>query len=498
MKKLNLLLVFCLAMLTFVQAQIPPQAFNYSAVARNAAGQPIATATIGIQVSILKTSPTGVAQYSENHFVNTDAFGLFNLVIGGGAVQSGSMTTIDWSNDNYYLKVGMDATGGTNFLTMGTTQLLSVPYALHAKTAESIVGGGAGFSGNYNDLTNLPITVTSISSNGDTLLLSNGQSFVSASSSSSLPSITTDNVIQTPCSFANSGGFDVASTVVNDGGETIIRRGICFGTNSNLTTSNSLTVDDGTYGTNGGSLVGADTTMITGLLSGTQYYFRSFAVNVKGTSYGQVISYTTPVVTLPNINTLPTTNISVSSATLNADLIDFGNDPCSLSNQFGVCYGTSPNPTTNNTVSYNSPSTNVQGLQPNTTYYVRAFATNSIGTSYGNQVTFTTQQVTLPVVTTQQVTNITSTDADITGLIISAGNADCAHGFVISMNPNPTSNDFGISESGSLSGSYTINTSQQVGLDPNTTYYVRAFVLSDCQGASVYTYGNEISFTTLP
>lgn len=141
-------ITLCFLLLTLVvNAQTPPNAFNYSAVARNAAGQPIATTTIGIQITILKTSPAGVSQYSENHFVNTDAFGLFNLVIGAGAVQSGSMSTIDWSNDNYYLKVGMDAAGGTNFLTMGTTQLLSVPYALHAKTAESIVGGGAG--GNF-------------------------------------------------------------------------------------------------------------------------------------------------------------------------------------------------------------------------------------------------------------------------------------------------------------------------------------------------------------
>jgi hypothetical protein len=147
MKKIILLLTLSFSLLNFANAQTPPNAFNYSAVARNAAGQPIATTTIGIQITILKTSQVGVSQYSENHFVNTDAFGLFNLVIGAGAVQSGSMTTIDWSNDNYYLKVGMDAAGGTNFLTMGTTQLLSVPYALHAKTAESLVGGGSGTGG---------------------------------------------------------------------------------------------------------------------------------------------------------------------------------------------------------------------------------------------------------------------------------------------------------------------------------------------------------------
>ena len=70
-----------------------------------------------------------------------------STVIGAGAVQSGSMATIDWSNDNYYLKVGMDANGGTNFLTMGTTQLLSVPYALYAKSAGTVSGGGSG--GNF-------------------------------------------------------------------------------------------------------------------------------------------------------------------------------------------------------------------------------------------------------------------------------------------------------------------------------------------------------------
>ncbi|MDA7762945.1 DUF1566 domain-containing protein [Crocinitomicaceae bacterium] len=148
MKRLLTFLLFTVIILSStLYAQIPPNAFNYSAVARDASGQAIATSTIGIQISILQSSTTGTSVYTENHFVNTDEFGLFNLVIGAGAVQSGSMTTIDWAGDNYYLKVGMDATGGTNFLTMGTTQLLSVPYALHAATADSIVGGGAAGTG---------------------------------------------------------------------------------------------------------------------------------------------------------------------------------------------------------------------------------------------------------------------------------------------------------------------------------------------------------------
>jgi hypothetical protein len=164
MKKITLFSTLCFLLLTLVvNAQTPPNAFNYSAVARNAAGQPIASSTIGIQITILKTSPLGTSQYSENHFVNTDAYGLFNLIIGAGAVQSGSMATIDWSNDNYYLKVGMDAAGGTNFLIMGTTQLLSVPYALYAKSSGSVNGG---------------ISISSVSVAGDTLYLSNGQTFV--------------------------------------------------------------------------------------------------------------------------------------------------------------------------------------------------------------------------------------------------------------------------------------------------------------------------------
>jgi hypothetical protein len=141
MNRINLLFALCLTMLTIAQAQVPPNAFNYNAVARNSAGQPIATTSIGIQIAILKSSPTGALQFSENHFVVTDAQGLFNIVIGTGAVQSGSMASLDLSNDNYYLKVSMDVTGGTNFLTIGTTQLISVPYALHAKSAGNISSG---------------------------------------------------------------------------------------------------------------------------------------------------------------------------------------------------------------------------------------------------------------------------------------------------------------------------------------------------------------------
>lgn len=140
MKSFTLLLLL-LHITNYLSGQSVPNAFNYSAVARNSAEQPISNTTIGIQISILSNSSTGNIVYSENHIVDTDIYGLFNLVIGSGAVQSGSMAGISWSNDDYFIKVGMDVNGGTNFLTMGTTQLLSVPYSMHSRTADSLIGG---------------------------------------------------------------------------------------------------------------------------------------------------------------------------------------------------------------------------------------------------------------------------------------------------------------------------------------------------------------------
>ena len=289
MKKITLLstlrqaqcVTLCFLLLTLVvTAQTPPNAFNYSAVARNAAGQPIATTTIGIQITILKTSPAGVSQYSENHFVNTDAFGLFNLVIGAGAVQSGSMATIDWSNDNYYLKVGMDATGGTNFLTMGTTQLLSVPYAMYAKSAGSVSGGTG-------------ITITSVSSAGDTLYLSNGQSFVAGGNGGGtgalvLPTITTNAVTGITSNSATFGG-----AISNANGNQIMERGIVYSTSPNPTLgSNKIVIGNGigTFDT-----ISAWSYQYAHLLNpNTTYYVRAYAVTENNISaYGNEVSFNT-------------------------------------------------------------------------------------------------------------------------------------------------------------------------------------------------------------
>ncbi len=141
MKRILTLLAFYLIFWNFVHAQIPPKAFNYSGVAWDVNSNPIANTIIGVQINIRQSTASGPIVFSENHLVNTDQFGLFNLIIGTGAVQSGAMNSINWSADDYYLQTGLDATGGTNFLTVGTTQFRSVPYAFYAETADSIAGG---------------------------------------------------------------------------------------------------------------------------------------------------------------------------------------------------------------------------------------------------------------------------------------------------------------------------------------------------------------------
>ena len=135
MKKLILTLVIVVAsLITIAQS---PQSFNYQALLRNSSGQEITDQSVGIQISILQSGPTGTAVYVERFTSVTNEFGLINLAIGTGSVQSGTFSAIDWSSGPYYLKVELDENGGTTFTEIGTSQLLSVPYALHAGKADN-------------------------------------------------------------------------------------------------------------------------------------------------------------------------------------------------------------------------------------------------------------------------------------------------------------------------------------------------------------------------
>ena len=112
-----------------------PEKFNYQAVVRNAEGETINSKNIGIQVSLLEGSATGTAVYVETHSVTTTKLGLINIVIGEGTVQQGTFSSINWSDDSFYVQVAVDENGGTNYKDVGVSQLLSVPYALYSNSS---------------------------------------------------------------------------------------------------------------------------------------------------------------------------------------------------------------------------------------------------------------------------------------------------------------------------------------------------------------------------
>ena len=121
----------------FAQA---PNKMSYQAVIRNTSNALVTNSVVGMRISILQTSPNGTAVYVETQTPTTNANGLASIEIGGGTVVSGNFSTIDWANGPYFVKTETDPTGGTSYTITGTSQLLSVPYAMHAKTAETVTG----------------------------------------------------------------------------------------------------------------------------------------------------------------------------------------------------------------------------------------------------------------------------------------------------------------------------------------------------------------------
>lgn len=135
LKHFFILITTCLVSVIGI-AQVP-DTMSYQAVVRDADDNLISSAPIGMQISILQGSPSGTAEYVETHTPTSNQNGLVSIEIGNGTIVSGDFATIDWANGPYFVKTETDPTGGTNYTITGTSQLLSVPYALHAKNSDS-------------------------------------------------------------------------------------------------------------------------------------------------------------------------------------------------------------------------------------------------------------------------------------------------------------------------------------------------------------------------
>ena len=277
--------------------------------------------------------------------------------------------------------------------------------------------------------------------------------------------------------------------VVEDGRAEVTARGICWSTVENPT------IADGH--SNAGAGLGSFTSTMTELLSNTTYYVRAYATNSEGTSYGEQVSFMTleEIIELATVNTSLVTSITSTSAMAGGDVTADGGAEVTAR---GVCWSTSQEPTIDGEHTENGAGTGeftseLSGLEQNTTYYVRAYATNSEGTAYGEEVSFTTLQenvVVKPMVTTLEIAGVSQTTAVAGGNVTSDGGAEVtARGVCYSTSQEPTI-DGEHTTDGTGTGEYQSNLS---GLTANTTYYVRAYA-TNSKGTA---YGEEVSFTTL-
>ena len=293
-----------------------------------------------------------------------------------------------------------------------------------------------------------------------------------------VPTVTTTNITNITTTTATGGG-----NVTAQGTTPVTARGVCWSISTNPTISGNHTTN--------GSGTGGFISNLTSLSPVTIYYVRAYANNIAGTAYGNEVSFTTAA-ELPTVTTASITNITTTTATGGGNVTNNGG---ALVTERGVCWGTTPTPTISNSHTSNgsgngSFTSNLTGLSPATNYYVRAYATNTAGTTYGNQVQFTSGAGSMPTVTTATITDITATTATGGGLVTAQGTTGVtARGVCWSTSTNPT-----------IAGSHTTNgsgtgsfTSSLAGLSPTTTYYVRAYATNTAGTA----YGNLVNFTTL-
>jgi len=296
-----------------------------------------------------------------------------------------------------------------------------------------------------------------------------------------LNDIASPTVSTTSATGITSTGATTGGNVTSGGGASVTSRGVAYGIAQNPTTANNITFD--------GTGTGVFTSTLSGLTSLTLYYVRAYATNSTGTAYGSQVSFTTSAV-LPTVTTTSATGITSTGATTGGNVTSDGG--ASVTSR-GVAYGTAQNPMTANSTTSNGTGTGVfistlTGLTGGTLYYVRAYATNSTGTAYGSQVSFTTSAV-LPTVTTTSVTGITSTGATTGGNVTSGGGASVtSRGVAYGTAQNPTTANNTTSD-GTGTGVFT---SAITGLSPSTTYYVRAYATNSTGTA----YGSQVSLTT--
>jgi hypothetical protein len=296
-----------------------------------------------------------------------------------------------------------------------------------------------------------------------------------------IPQLSTNSAINITLTTATSGG-----NITTDGGAAVTARGLVWNTVTQPTVSLATKTTDG-------SGIGDFPSAITNLTPSTNYYARAYATNSVGTGYGNEITFTTGAVVLPTLTTTIVSGITTNSAISGGAIT---NDGGAAVTARGLVWNTATAPTTSLATKTTDGSgigdfpSAITNLTPSTNYYARAYATNSVGTGYGNEITFTTGAVVLPTLTTTVVSGITTNSAISGGTINNDGGGTItARGVVWSTTQNPTITLTTKTNDGVNTGTYTSNLTN---LAPNTTYFIRSYATNSA-GTS---YGNQLSFTT--
>ena len=471
---------------------------------------------------VLQESTDGIAYTNVQVFDATNGTPLVNGISTPITINSLKTTTryIKWlylSKTNGNIALGgivLSAYVNPNILTLSTQAASAVgsTSATLNGTIDSFDPSSAfvnayGFCWNTTGNPTISDSKTDKGFNSSTGLFSHSLSSLNTSTTYYVKAYATDasgnTTYGTQVSFTTGSGLSVLSTLapssitsttatlngtINSLGDTqITSHGFCWNTTGSPTTSESK-IDLGSR-----LATGSISSNVSSLLPNTTYYIRSYATNSAGTSYGTDVILTTSS-GLASASTQTTTAISSIAATLNGTIISLGDSPVTA---HGFCWNTTGAPTTTDSkvdIGVRSVagtlSSNISNLTPNTTYYVRTWATNSAGTVYSTDVTFTTTTG-LGSVSTQAGTQIKSRAVTLNATILSLGDSPVtAYGFCANTTGSPTLADFKINKGTILNvGTFTYDIT---GISPNTTYFVRSYITNS---AGTF-FGTEISFTT--
>jgi len=311
------------------------------------------------------------------------------------------------------------------------------------------------------------------------LLITSTLILTSCKKKPTLPVVTTTSVTAITQTTATSGG-----NVTGDGGAEVTSRGVCWNTSENPTTSNSKTSD--------GKGTGSFTSNLTSLTPGTKYYVRAYAKNEAGTGYGNQVSFTSGEIVLATVSTTSVTSITGTTAVSGGNITSDGGGQITAR---GVCWGPDANPTisndkTNDGTGTGSFTSNITGLNPQTAYHVRAYATNSAGTAYGSDEPFSTvggspdaetYAASYVAVSTATLNGYVFANHSSTDVTFEYGTTE-SYGQTIAADPAIIPDGF---------ASVIANVT---GLNPGTTYHYRVKAINSI-GES---YGEDVTFTTNP